>query len=142
MYRKLGKEIKKAFRRNGVMTVLLNALHSGPFDGGCLVVAKAIVRLVPECKVVTMVRRLDNGKDISDHYAVQCPDGGIIDADGYSPNTQAFIKRFLRNEGIRDSDPASHRIEPRMVMSLPKDDIDDPRAVKDLARELGAAIPI
>jgi len=128
-------------RRDRVMGVLLDALGSGPFDGGCLVVAKALVRLVPECKVVTMVRRLDNGKDIPDHYAAQCPDGGIIDADGYAPNPQAFIKRFLKNESSQD-DPASYRVEPRMVKPLPEDDIDDPRAVKDLARELGISISI
>jgi len=136
MYREIGKRVNRAFRRDRVARVLLDALDSGPFDGGCLVVAKALARLFPECKVATVVRRAC-GMEIPDHYAVTCPDGGMIDADGYAPTPQAFLGRFVKNEHSGDR-PASFRVKRRMLE--PFSDIDDPRAVEDLARELGTVL--
>jgi hypothetical protein len=143
MYRKLGHKIKKAFRRNRVMKVLVDALGSGPFDGGCLVVAKALIRLFPELKIVTMILN-HYGENIPAHYAVMCPDGGIIDGDGYAPSPEAFIKRFIKNESICDVTFDCYRIEPKMIRDRGSWDRtktpNDPRAVRDLVRELRIAI--
>lgn len=134
MYRKLGKEIKKAFRQDDVMGILLNSpLQSGPFDGGCLVVAKALCSLFPEFKLVVLVRRAEGKTRILDHYAAMCPDGGLIDADGYASSPANFIKRFIKNEHLKHAH-TSYVVEPGFPNLSP--DIDYPRTVKDLVRVL------
>lgn len=133
MYKAIGKRVKQAFRHNAVMEVLLDAVDSGPFDGGCLIVAKALRRIMPECKLCTVLRRAGEA-EIADHYVLLCPDGGVMDADGWARDSMTFIRRFMRNEKGFYNDNDDLRIEPRYVVNgVTPDDL---RAVEKLEREI------
>jgi hypothetical protein len=83
--------------------------------------------LVPECKVVTLIRILKTDDEIVDHYAVKCPDGGLLDADGYESNETIFVQKFVKNEYLGSDlwKIKSIIIEPRLI----KGDAPDNRLV-------------
>lgn len=70
---------------------LLHSGECGPFDGGCVVVAEALQRIVGG-EIVVLVR----GDDRADH-AVVSKDGKLWDYDGPMPPA-SFIARFNREE--------------------------------------------
>lgn len=91
--------------RNRIYQLLIDAIDSGPFDGGCVVFAQALQIKYGGLIVVLLDRNRQ-----ADHAAVKI-DNILIDADGPA-EIDAFVKRFEKNERveifgirpIRDSD--------------------------------------
>ncbi len=110
------------FRSNEIYGILLNApsIQSGPFDGGCLVCAKALARVIPGAEVVTMI----NPRGEPDHYGVKLPDGAYGDADGYAESAEEWAARFKNKENLD--------FTPEVVDELvPSDSIPDDASVVD-----------
>ena len=91
--------------RNRIYQLLIDAIDSGPFDGGCVVFAQALQIKYGGLIVVLLDRNRQ-----ADHAAVKI-DNILIDVDGQA-EIDAFVKRFEKNERveifgirpIRDSD--------------------------------------
>lgn len=125
----LGTVVRSLFKTDKVMDVLLDSeAQSGPFDGGCLICAKGLIQAVGRGKLVRIVSNSNGGQ--TEHYGAEI-DGLIYDADGSAPTPAAWIERFAAEERIKDR-----------VLDFDRgyDDEseipDDPRAVKDLAKQL------
>lgn len=71
---------------------VLDSESCGPFDGGCLLVAKALQE-IHDGKIIVLV----DDKNIAQHAAVLLPNGKIADYDGVKEPRQ-FIKDFNKNE--------------------------------------------
>jgi len=80
---------------------ILDQVECGPFDGGCLLVAKALQKIYGG-KIVVLVDKNDRAQ----HAAVMQPNGKLVDYDG-AAYPEKFIRRFEKNElakitGTRD----------------------------------------
>ncbi|MCX7008791.1 MAG: strawberry notch family protein, partial [Kiritimatiellaeota bacterium] len=125
-------QIKSAFKRNDVATVLANSkADAGPFDGGCLIVAHAFLQLLPQGKLVRMESLVD-GQPQAEHYGVRFPDGRILDADGFAADGDAWIKLFSEQELLRRAAVVKEGWIPSEAPS-------DPSAEKKLANVLRQA---
>lgn len=98
--------------RSRVYDLLVNTIGSGPFDGGCVIIAQAIQQLVGGDIVVLVGNTRPNGVEQAQHAAVKIGDR-LVDFDGVAPVTD-FVRRFERNElahtggeiaGIREIQP-------------------------------------
>jgi GNAT superfamily N-acetyltransferase len=111
----VARKIDESFpgkNKNKIYTLLINAIDSGPFDGGCVVFAQALqMKFGGDIMVLT-------GKHGADHAVLQL-NGKLIDADGPAePDT--FIRRFEKNElaqitGIRPIQDSDLPEAPRSV---------------------------
>lgn len=72
--------------------------ESGPFDGGCLVCARALVEAFGG-DLVRMVSPLNGGQN--EHYGARIG-GRICDFYGPFDSTQDWIANFVTKENIRD----------------------------------------
>lgn len=93
--------------------ILVNATNSGPFDGGCVIVAQ-VLQQVHGGEIVVLV----NDKDQADHAAVQIGNS-LMDYGGQLP-VKDFIKRFEDNERVTITDVRP--IEPNDLPDAPRDD--------------------
>lgn len=90
--------ISKAFQNKKVAECLLNSkVRSGPFDGGCLIVAKSLQKLFGKGKIVRMESDYQ-----WEHYGLQI---GNHFFDGYGKARSAieWKKRFATKEDIDDA---------------------------------------
>lgn len=123
-----GDKIKKSFKTNEVMSLLLDSpAQSGPFDGGCLIVAKALKRIEPDGKIITIESKVEDGWQ-AEHYGLKL-NGGVIDADGYAKSPEEWAKRFTKNELLK----SPYRVTESLV---PGEATDDPPTEKKLAEVL------
>lgn len=65
--------------------------------GACLVLARALVEVMPEGRICTLV----NGSGSPEHYCVRLPDGRFLDGDGVSSLGQ-LLCRWREQELVRD----------------------------------------
>lgn len=103
---------------------VLDEVGCGPFDGGCLLVAKALQK-IHGGEIVVLVDKNDRAQ----HAAVMLPNGKLIDHDG-AAFPEKFIRRFEKNEiakitgtrGFKNSDlPTAARdfhLVPKLVSAL------------------------
>jgi hypothetical protein len=80
--------------KNKIYKLLIDAIDSGPFDGGCVVFAQAL-----QMKYGGDIVVLINQNGHADHAAITL-DKILIDADGPA-EIDNFIKRFERNERVK-----------------------------------------
>lgn len=118
--------IAAAFRTNMVMKPLLDSTGSGPFDGGCLVVAKALQRVLGGSIIRMQSWRGD------EHYGVRMPDGSVYDGDGKIGSEKLWIARIEQNEGVQEQ----MWIEEGLPVDESPTPVDDPRAVDAVADAL------
>ena len=78
---------------------ILDGSDSGPFDGGCLICAKAIILAAGAGELVRIVR--SERPDTAEHYGARV-NGVIYDFDGAAMTPEEWIERFAINEGVRD----------------------------------------
>ena len=103
--------------KNKIYKLLIDAVDSGPFDGGCVVFAQAL-QMKYGGDIVVLINR--NGQ--ADHAAIKL-DNVLIDADGPA-ETDAFVKRFEKNELVNIIG----------VRPLQKNDLPDAPRNSELAR--------
>jgi hypothetical protein len=81
--------------RARIYRLMVDQIGSGPFDGGCLVFARALqIKYGGE---IVVLLRAETGR--ADHAAVKINDI-LIDADGPA-NPTHFIHRFEKNERVK-----------------------------------------
>jgi len=113
-----------------VYELLIDAIGSGPFDGGCVVMAQAIQARHGGNIVVLIGSSQHNTKPVAQHAAVQLGDT-LIDFDGPA-SVQDFVKRFERNE-LAHSGGKITGIRPMQNQDLP-DAPRSPELVDKLSR--------
>lgn len=118
--------------RNRFYHMLINGTGSGPFDGGCVVVAQAIQAKHGGDIVVLTGQYQPNTKAVAQHAAVKLGDL-LIDFDGAAP-VQDFVQRFQRTE-MAHSGGVITGIRPIQDQDLP----DAPRNT-ELAQKLARLI--
>ena len=79
--------------KNRIYKLLVDTIDSGPFDGGCVVFARAL-QMKHGGDIVVLI----NQRQQADHAAVKLGDI-LIDADGPAEINE-FVKRFERNERV------------------------------------------
>jgi hypothetical protein len=105
--------------------------NSGPFDGGCLICAKALIRAFGGGDLVRIVR---SNNDMTDHYGARI-DGTIYDFLGSASSPAAWLARFKREEHI------THKQHFAEGYDSQSDIPDDPAAEKKIAALLTAQLP-
>lgn len=100
--------IRKAYKGEELWDILADY---GPFDGGCLICAKAILLAAGHGELVRIVSTFDDpaqenelggrpvGYHQTEHYGALV-NGKIYDFGGVFPNAQAWIDYFSREEGL------------------------------------------
>lgn len=123
--RGMSADIRRAFRANDTMDVLVNQsfVQSGPFDGGCLIVAKALYHLFPEGELVHIANEFGE----AEHYGLRMPDGSVIDAAGVHPSETSWIQYMEQEELMKHCCVVQRGIGKDIGL-----EIDDPAAVKSL----------
>jgi hypothetical protein len=106
--------------------------NSGPFDGGCLICAKALIRAFGGGDLVRIVR---SNNDMTDHYGARI-DGTIYDFLGSASSPAAWLARFKREEHI------THKQHFAEGYDSQSDIPDDPAAEKKIAALLTAAADV
>ena len=118
--------IVDAFRDDAVMDVLWQSeARSGPFDGGCLITAKALQRIFGG-----EIVRLQSKENEAEHYGIRINDGSFMDADGVAQSAEEWVDRFSENEML------NRQVEVEVGVVNDGDIPDDPKAVKMLEKAL------
>lgn len=91
--------IKRVFESDSLWSILLNEsdVRSGPFDGACLICAKALIRANGNGSLVRIVSDLNDGQ--TEHYGANI-DGDIYDFDGLHGSPSAWIETFAAKENM------------------------------------------
>lgn len=79
-----------------IYSLLLNAIGTGPFDGGCVVFARALQIKFGGDIVVLVGQAQRNANEVAQHAALLL-DNKLIDADGPATKEE-FVRRFTKNE--------------------------------------------
>jgi len=97
--RYIGRKVKESFTHLEVMDILLTApmVHSGPLDGGCRILARALRIIDSSGKVITLEGKTDDGWQ-AEHYGFMV-EGAVIDAYGYARDKHTWARRFVKLEG-------------------------------------------
>ena len=82
--------------KNKIYSLLLAAADSGPFDGGCVIMARAI-QMKHGGDIVVLVGNAQHGTEETAQHAVVDLGNLLVDADGPLAPKQ-FIQRFEKNE--------------------------------------------
>lgn len=107
--------------KNKVYKLLLDKIGSGPFDGGCVVVADALKLRYGGDVVVLVGRAQRTVKEDSAQHAALLLNGLMIDGDGALPPDQ-FVKRFTENELVAGGSITKIRpIQPNDLPDAPRD---------------------
>lgn len=122
--------VSAAKRDNEVHRILMeeSEARSGPFDGGCLIYAKALQHALGGGELVRLVNP-EAGH--TDHYGLQTPDG-IADASGVYPDAGSWAKAFSKQERL------DYPLEFAKGYDAESEIPDDPHAVKLLAKRLSS----
>jgi hypothetical protein len=91
--------VKEVFCRNSVLSLLKYYTESGPCNGGCLVVARALQTFFGSGKLVHL---LNIELDQPDHYGVQFEDGSIADGLGVHGDWQSWAVAFAEDCALPD----------------------------------------
>ena len=97
----IGDKIKKAFKKDSIVSILLDfgPIQAGPLDGGCLVLARALKRIEPTGKIITIEGHQEDGTWQAEHYGFEL-NGVMIDGAGHAPSREVWAKRFAKNENL------------------------------------------
>ncbi len=82
--------------KNKIYNLLLAAADSGPFDGGCVIMARAI-QIKHGGDIVVLVGHSQRNTDEAAQHAVVDLGNLLVDADGPLAPKQ-FVQRFEKNE--------------------------------------------
>ena len=106
--------------------------RSGPFDGGCLICAKALIHALGSGHLVRIVSAPNQQ---TEHYGAII-NGTIFDFDGGAHSSEEWMKRFTANEYVHDRVlSVQHRFD--STANIP----DDPKSVKRISRLLCSYMP-
>jgi len=92
----LPKALRRVFRGQSLWRALaaVGTQGCGPFDGGCLISAKAMIAAVGHGDLVRIVR-----DDQTQHYGARIA-GAYFDFDGPADTAEQWIQRFAKNEHL------------------------------------------
>jgi hypothetical protein len=93
--------IKKTYKDEKFWSILLDesTAQSGPFDGGCLICARALILACPSAELVRITSPCNGGQ--TEHYGVRL-EGLIYDFDGLASSHTEWIDRFKKVELVND----------------------------------------
>lgn len=93
--------IEETFKDDRFWNILVNesVAQSGPFDGGCLICAKAMQLAIEGAELVRITSELDGGQ--TEHYGIRI-DNIIYDMDGMAESEREWVSRFQKNESINN----------------------------------------
>jgi hypothetical protein len=117
--------IKAVYAADAFWNLMLeeSPVKSGPFDGSCLICAKALIRAADGGELVRIV----DSKGMTHHYGALI-DGEVYDFDGHHPSPRQWVVRFSELESMMDQD-----LEFAMGYDETADIPDEPHIEKRLA---------
>jgi N12 class adenine-specific DNA methylase len=128
-----GMEIASAFKTRKTAQILMESeAQSGPFDGGCLICAKALQMVLGRGTLARIISTANDGQ--TEHYGLEA-DGGVYDAGGFHASHEKWIATFKEQEKITDRALSFDRGYDE-TSEIP----DDPKAVKELSREISKRV--
>ncbi len=156
--REQGGVVRDALQKNEIYTILSTApnIESGPLDGACRVVARALKIVEPEGTIVTLESKI-NGKWQAEHYGLETPGGGILDGLGWTPTRDEWIIRFADEENMLLHDrptrvvtgetpsediPIDHRVERELAAALGKEIAEGPQGLDTSKFSVRTAPPL
>ena len=84
--------------KNKIYSLLINTVGTGPFDGGCVVFARALqIKFGGEIGVLVGQAQRTTSTDTFAQHAVLMFDNMLVDADG-SATPGEVVRRFTKNE--------------------------------------------
>lgn len=86
--------LKRFLNSHSVFSLIFDNYQCGWLDGGCYILARAIVIAIPKARIAT----IEQGKTVH-HYLAEI-DGAFIDADGISSKDK-LISRWIKYESLR-----------------------------------------
>lgn len=95
-----------------------STFRSGPFDGGCYVVASALIAAVGAGDLVYLASSLNSGQ--VEHFGVRI-DGVYYDFSGPARSPYEWIERLRQDEFIYDRDLFFDEIEGKYIDNVPRD---------------------
>lgn len=97
----LCRAIKRTYEDDMFWDILVDqsTARSGPFDGGCLICAKAMMLCVDGVELVRITSTLSGGQ--TEHYGVSYKEK-IYDFAGVAHSPAKWLERFRREENIYD----------------------------------------
>lgn len=100
--RQLAAAVKQVYKGHDLWRVLLDesCAESGPFDGGCLICAQAIIKANGSGELMRIVNG-DVTPNTTDHYGARI-NGVIWDFNGTYATPKAWIKKFESLENLKD----------------------------------------
>jgi hypothetical protein len=98
---RLTKAIRHVYRKPDLWTVLVDEsrVASGPFDGGCLICARAIIMAAGQGELVRITSDLNGGQ--TEHYGARIGEF-IVDFSGTYSTPESWIASFAALENVRD----------------------------------------
>ena len=106
--------------KNKIYSLLINKIGSGPFDGGCVVFARALQMKFGGNIVVLVGHAQQDTNEVAQHAVIRLDDR-LMDADGPAM-PKDFVRRFSKNElahaggsitGVRELQPGDLPDAPR-----------------------------
>jgi len=85
--------------KNNIYTLLVNSVGAGPFDGGCVIFARAL-QMIYGGEIVALIGYAQSSvasKNPTAQHAALLVDGRMIDADGIKSQDE-FVRNFENNE--------------------------------------------
>lgn len=122
--------IEKTYQDEAFWSTLTekSTAQSGPFDGGCLICAKALIHAFGGGELVRIASELNGGQ--TEHYGARI-NGIIYDFDGPANTPTEWIARFVSQEQINDRTCSFDK-----GYDAETETPDDPVAVKAISRLL------
>lgn len=131
---RLRQAIPEAMESDAFWKILIDESYaqSGPFDGGCLICAKAMALAVIGSDLVRITSKANGGQ--TEHYGIRC-EGRIFDMAGECTGQHEWIDRFKKAEMITDRELGF-----AVGFDPMTDTPDDPRASKRISQILLACM--
>lgn len=127
-------KFKRILKSDAVMTLLLEGTGGGPFDGGCLTLAKAIIRAADGGSLVRITS--NSTKGLTEHYGARV-NGKIIDGSGVYYTPEAWMKTFKKLEAAAIR---GRQLSFAVGYDEESDIPDDPHTEKQIAAILGNTV--
>ena len=128
-----GPSVRAAFESDEITELVLDATDAGPFDGGCLVCAKALILASDKGTLVRIASDANGGQ--AEHYGAEI-NGNVYDASGKYANGAAWLANYKKEVGYKGKPGLRFERGTDAESNQNWNIVDDPRTAKEIAKLL------